>query len=82
MIDKTLFDDLAARLTAALPDSMRDARDELQQNFRSILQSTFNRFDLVTRDEFDAQTKVLERTRSKLEQLERKLSELEQAQPK
>ena len=51
----------------------------MQKNIRALLTQQFARLDLVTREEFDIQTKVLARTRSKLEELERKLSELEVA---
>ena len=50
----------------------------VRQQVRSVLQSSFARLDLVTREEFDAQAAVLGRTREKVEQLERKLSEIEQ----
>jgi BMFP domain-containing protein YqiC len=43
-----------------------------------VLQSSFARLDLVTRDEFDAQAAVLGRTREKVDQLELKLSKIEQ----
>ncbi len=44
---------------------------------QALLQSSFSRLNLVSREEFDAQTAVLLRTREKLEQLERQLAELE-----
>jgi BMFP domain-containing protein YqiC len=44
------------------------------------LQSGLERMDLVTREEFDLQTAVLERTREKLDQLEARLAELEGTQ--
>lgn len=50
---------------------------ELQQQVRAIVQNAFARLDLVTRDEFDAQSAVLARTREKLEQLERQVAALE-----
>ncbi|WP_461480747.1 accessory factor UbiK family protein [Porticoccus sp.] len=50
---------------------------ELQQKIRAAAQATFDKLDLVTRDEFDAQRAVLTRSREKLEQLEKQLAELE-----
>ena len=47
------------------------ARDELQQNFKAVLQAGLAKLDLVTREEFDVQRAVLLRTREKLEALER-----------
>lgn len=47
-----------------------------QEQFKSLLQNTLSKLDLVTRDEFDAQSAVLQRTRQKVEALEDKLAEL------
>ena len=71
------FDELSERLCDAMPDAFKNIKNDLEKNFRVILQSTFNKFDLVTREEFDAQTKVLARTRKKLEALEKQLHDLE-----
>lgn len=49
---------------------------DVQQNLRALIQSGLDKMDVVTRDEFDAQTAVLERTRAKLDQLEIQLDEL------
>ena len=75
--DPRLIDDLARRLASSLPDSVVALRRDLEQNFKSVLQSGLTRFDLVTREEFDVQTGVLKRTREKLEQLEARLRELD-----
>ena len=77
--DPRLIDDLARRLAGTLPESMVALRRDLEQNFKSVLQSGLTRFDLVTREEFDVQTAVLARTRAKLEQIEARLRELENA---
>ena len=77
--DSRLIDDLARRLAGTLPESMVALRRDLEQNFKSVLQSGLTRFDLVTREEFDVQTAVLRRTRAKLEQIEARLRELETA---
>jgi hypothetical protein len=53
-------------------------RDDLEQNFRSVLQSSLSRLDLVTREEFEVQQAVLARTREKLEALELRLKSLEE----
>jgi len=71
------FDDLAKKLSAALPDSVHNLKQDMEQNFKTILMGAFDKMDLVTREEFDAQVHVLERTRAKLEQLSAKIEELE-----
>ncbi len=79
MIDQKTIDDLAQKLTASLPAGVREFHDEVEKNIRASLQSGFSRLDLVTREEFDAQAKVLARTRAQLEELNRRVAELEQA---
>lgn len=73
------IDEIVRRLLEGLPPAARSLREDLEANFRAVLRATLGKLDLVTRDEFDAQTKVLERTRAKAEQLESRLSELEKA---
>ena len=79
MIDLSQLDDLARRLSSLVPQGLRDSREELQQNFKSVLQAGLGKLDLVTREEFDVQRAVLLRTREKLETLERQVAELENA---
>jgi BMFP domain-containing protein YqiC len=79
-VNTNTVNDLAKRLAAAVPDvsgSVNAMRDDLERNFRSLLDSAFERMELVTREEFDVQRKVLERTREKLTALEAKVAELE-----
>lgn len=76
MIDLAQLDDLARRLSALVPPGLRDTREELQQNFKAVLQAGLARLDLVTREEFEVQRLVLARTREKLEALERQLADL------
>ena len=71
-------DNIASKLAEAVPEGLRAVRDDLEQNFRSVLRSSLNKLDLVTREEFEVQRAVLARTRDKLEALEAKLKDLEQ----
>ena len=74
-MDKVSFlDELQQRL-AALIEATPAA--DLQKNVKALLTQQFARLELVTRDEFDTQTKVLARTRAKLEELEARLAALE-----
>jgi len=50
---------------------------DLEKNINALLQSALTKMMLVSREEFDVQTEVLQRTREKLETLEKKLSDLE-----
>jgi hypothetical protein len=77
MIDLSHIDDLARRLSSLVPPGLREGREELQENFKAVLQSGLARLDLVTREEFDVQRAVLLRTREKLEELQRSVEQLE-----
>ncbi len=76
--DKLNLDELAQQLVGSLPESIRAIGDDLENNFRGLLQSGLQRMDLVTREEFDLQVAVLERTRARLEALEAELERLEE----
>ena len=76
MIDLSQLDELARRLGSLVPPGLREGREELQQNFKAVLQAGLGKLDLVTREDFDVQRAVLARTREKLEALERQLAEL------
>lgn len=77
MLDYEFIDNIVKKLSAAVPPGLQTVKEELERNFRSILQSTFAKLDLVTREEFDVQAGVLAKTRAKLEQLEKQIAELE-----
>ena len=70
---KTL-EELAARIGKAVQAS---PAADIEKNVKAMLQGGLARLDLVTREEFDTQAKVLARTREKLEQLEVRVAELE-----
>ena len=76
MSDK-FINDLAGKLADSVPEGIRALREDLESNFRSVLDSGLSRLDLVTREEFEVQEAVLARTREKLEALEKRLAELE-----
>ena len=52
--------------------------NQIDRNARSLLQSALSRLDVVSREEFDAQTAVLQRTRERLEALEKQIEMLDQ----
>ncbi len=76
MIDTKKINDLVAKLTEALPAGVKQIPEDLEKTFRTIVQSGLSKMDLVTREEFDAQSKVLARTREKLDSLEKRMNEL------
>ena len=76
MADETI-EKLAGKLAESVPEGLRSMRDDLEKNFRGVLQTGISKLDLVTREEFEVQEAVLARTREKLERLEAKLEEIE-----
>ncbi len=79
MIDRNVMDDLAGKISALVPPGMKDIQDDVEKNIRGVVQSAFARMELVTREEFDVQSEVLSRTRTKLDLLEKQVVELEKA---
>jgi hypothetical protein len=80
-VDTNFVSELASKLARAVPDVGSDLgvmREDLEKNFHSLLSAAFERMELVTREEFDVQRKVLERTREKLAGLEVQVTALEQ----
>jgi len=79
-IDNQAIRDLAEKLASAVPDgdSLATMRADMERNFRGLLAGAFERLDLVSREEFDVQRKVLERTREKLTALEAELQRMEE----
>ena len=79
MLDPKVLDELSQKLTGLLPDGLQSVQKDLEKSFKTVLQNSFSRMDLVTREEFDVQSAVLARTRQKLEQLEQQIAALEAA---
>lgn len=77
MIDTKKIEEVVQSITNALPPGLVQMQEDAEKNIRAALTSTFNKLDLVTREEFDVQTQVLHRTREKLEALEKRVTELE-----
>jgi ubiquinone biosynthesis accessory factor UbiK len=71
------LDDLAKRLADSVPESLRAFGRDLESNFKAVLQAQLAKLDLVTRQDFDVQAAILERTQGKLAALEGRLKDLE-----
>jgi ubiquinone biosynthesis accessory factor UbiK len=79
MLDAKKIEDVVNTITSAMPSGFTSMQEDVEKNIRAALSATFSKLDLVTREEFDVQTQVLHRTREKLEALELRVAELEQA---
>jgi BMFP domain-containing protein YqiC len=77
MIDRRLFDELGERINEALRSS---PGADLEKNLKALLLAWFDRLDLVVREDFDVQKKLLERAQAKLAELEARIGELEARQ--
>ena len=82
MLDPKIFDDISKRVAGSIPPGMQSLQDDLQRNLHTAMEAALGKLNLVTRDEFDIQMAVLQRTRQKLEQLEEQLQALEMQQEK
>jgi BMFP domain-containing protein YqiC len=80
--DPRSIDELARKLAEAVPPGITALANDLEQNFKAVLQSGLARLDLVTRQEFDIQAGVLRRSRERLEALEKRIAALESGTPK
>ena len=74
MIDSRLFEELRGRIDQALRDS---PAQDVEKNIRALLAAWFERMDLVLREDFEVQKKLLERAQAKLAELEARVAELE-----
>jgi BMFP domain-containing protein YqiC len=74
MIDSRLFEELRNRIDQALRDS---PAQDVEKNIRALLAAWFERMDLVLREDFEVQKKLLERAQTKLAELEARIAELE-----
>ncbi|WP_250511997.1 accessory factor UbiK family protein [Caballeronia sp. INDeC2] len=70
-----VFNDLQQKMSELFKNS--PAKD-VEKNMKAMLSQGFSKLDLVTREEFDTQTQVLVRTRARLEELEKRVAQLEQ----
>ena len=72
------LEQLTKRISSLIPGDIRHVQDDIEKNIRNLLQSSLAKMNLVTREEFDVQSAVLQRTREKLEQLEKQLDKLKE----
>jgi hypothetical protein len=72
---KHIIDDIAGVFARVLPEGLTR---EAEKNLRAALAATLARLDLVTREELEVQEQVLVRTRARLQEMEKKLAELEE----
>jgi len=77
MLDPKLFDDISRRVSEGMPKGFQALQDDFERNLRTALEAALRKMNLVSRDEFEIQQAVLQRSREKLEALEGRVRELE-----
>jgi BMFP domain-containing protein YqiC len=80
MLNPKILDDLSQRIVDGMPQGLQTLQADFERNMRSALEAALRQMNLVSRDEFDIQQAVLQRTREKLEALEKRVAELEKQQ--
>ncbi len=80
-MDNLGIDAIARRLLESVPPGLRAVQKDLESNFRAVLRASLSKLDLVSREEFDTQARVLQRTRERLAELEARLRVLEGSGP-
>lgn len=74
MSEKPLFDEVAERIREAMRSS---PAQDIEKNVKALLAAWFDRLDLVLREDFEVQQKLVERAQVKLGELEARIAELE-----
>jgi len=78
MIDSQKINSMADKISSLLPPGFDKIKDDIEGKVRDVLMQQLSKLELVTREEFDIQSKVLARTRAKLDALEKRIEELGQ----
>lgn len=77
MRQSNFLNELLEKLCAALPQNAAILQQDVKKNFQAILKTALTSLDLVSNEEFIAQSKVLARSRERIEALETKVQALE-----
>jgi BMFP domain-containing protein YqiC len=78
MIDNQTINALSEKINELLPPGLQQVKSDFDARLKSLLQQQLAKYEMVSREEFDIQARVLQRTREKLEIIEARLKELEQ----
>ena len=76
MLNPKKITEIVDSVLSQLPEGLKDIPRDVQSHMKSCLSRSLEGLDLVSREEFDIQVKVLQKTRAKLESLEQQLEEL------
>ncbi len=77
MIDARVFDEIAENLGKLLPPGVAEMKSDFESNAKAAVQGALGNLDLVTREDFDIQAKLLEKTMQRVKALEERVAKLE-----
>ncbi len=79
MLDNQTINRLSDKINSLLPPGLQQVKTDFDAKLKTLLQQQLAEFEFVSREEFDIQSRVLQRTRAKLGALEDKLNQLEKS---
>jgi len=79
MIDNQTINRLSDKINDLLPSGLQQLKSDFDSQLKALLQQQLAQYEFVSREEFDIQARILQRTRAKLESIEAKLKELEKS---
>ncbi|MDO6461001.1 accessory factor UbiK family protein [Granulosicoccaceae sp. 1_MG-2023] len=77
MIDARIFDEMADKMAGFLPPGVSELRGDFERNAKAVMQSTLSKMDLVSREDYEVQTALLQKSMQRLKELEARVGELE-----
>ena len=77
MINAKKIEEIAQQVTESIPPGLKNLANDFEDKTKTVIQRKLSQLDVVSREEFDVQTQVLLKTRTQLNELEKKIAELE-----
>ncbi|WP_261816268.1 ubiquinone biosynthesis accessory factor UbiK [Vibrio gallicus] len=78
MFDPKKLEQVAKQIHESMPQPVKNLGADVDQKVRQVIQAQLNKLDVISREEFEVQTQVLLRTRQKLNEMEKKMADLEE----
>ncbi|MEM8844049.1 MAG: accessory factor UbiK family protein [Pseudomonadota bacterium] len=76
-LDSSKIDEVVSKLKESLPDEIGNLKQAGETKLKLVLEGALQRLEVVSREEYDVQAEVLQRTRQRVDDLEKRISELE-----
>ena len=79
-MDKKFFDQVSERVAAILPQAEalgKNVREEVKSKVEEQLKNSLGSLNVISKDEFEAQSAALQRAQIRIEDLEKKINQLE-----